>query len=131
MKAHTFCRSLLLSFCLFVVVTPFCLIAQTVVDIRGERFFINDEPRYKGRTWNGSPIAGLLFNARMVQGVFDDANPETRTIWQYPDTHVWDPERNTKEFVEAMDDWRTLGMVVILGLFYFGQDQFLADETAV
>jgi hypothetical protein len=156
---------------------------QTVVSIRGDAFHINGEPTYAGRVWQGKRIEGLLFNSRMVQGIFDDRNPETRERWQYPDTGHWDPERHTREFVAAMPEWREhgllaftinlqggspqgysreqpwhnsaieadgslrddylgrleqildradeLGMVAILGIFYFGQDERLADEQAV
>jgi hypothetical protein len=127
-------------------------------------------------------VEGLLMNSRMVQGIFDDLNPETRDNWAYPDG-PWNPERNTDEFVAAMPAWREagllgftinlqggnprgygrdqpwhnsaftaagglrpayvarlarildradeLGMVPIVGLFYFGQDERLADEQAV
>jgi hypothetical protein len=156
---------------------------HTQVSTIGETFYINGSPTYKGRVWNGQRIEGLLFNARLVQGIFDDLNPETQGIWAYPDTGVWDAERNTREFIEAMPEWRRhgllaftinlqggspqgyskaqpwhnsaitatgtlrqdymnrleqilnradeLGMVVILGIFYFGQDHRLQDETAV
>jgi hypothetical protein len=156
---------------------------KTIVTIDGEAFRINGEPTYKGRTWKGKQVEGLLFNSRMVQGIFDDWNPETRKLWAYPDTGKWDPERNTREFVAAMPEWRKhgllaftinfqggspqgyskdqpwentafglsgnlrdaflkrlepildkadeLGMVVILGYFYFGQDQRLTNEDAV
>lgn len=119
----------------------------------------------------------------MVQGVFDDRNSATVVRWVYPDTGQWDAERNTREFLAAMPEWRrygllaftinlqggsptgyaqdqpwhnsaletdgalrpdylgrlerildkadALGMVVILGYFYFGQDQRLRDEAAV
>jgi hypothetical protein len=126
----------------------------------------------------------------MVQATFDDLNPETRNLWAYPDTGVWDPERNVNEFLAALPRYRQagllaftinlqggmptphtedrqpwhnsgwtaqgelrlrgelrpeyesrvrrvieradeLGMVVILGLFYFGQDERLTDERAV
>ena len=122
-------------------------------------------------------------NSRMVQGIFDDLNPETRDLWVYPDTKRWDPERNTREFIAAMPEWRRhgllgftinlqggspqgysqdqpwhnnafapdgrlradylhrlerildradeLGMVAIVGYFYFGQDQRLEDDAAV
>lgn len=155
----------------------------TVVGIEGETFRIGGRPTYEGRTWEGQRIEGLLFNARMVQGIFDDRNPETVGRWAYPDTGKWDPERNTREFLAQMPVWRRhgllaftlnlqggspqgysqgqpwhnsafeadgslradylarlerivdradeLGMVVILGLFYFGQDERLADEAAV
>jgi hypothetical protein len=156
---------------------------KTKVTIQGEKFFIGGKPTYAGRTWNGHKIEGLLFNSRMVQGIFDDLNPETVRRWAYPDTKKWDPERNTREFIAAMPEWRRrgllaftlnlqggspegysrsqpwhnsaftadgslradylgrlklildkaddLGMVVILGLFYFGQDERLRDEDAV
>lgn len=156
---------------------------NTEVSIQGERFFINGKPTYEGRSWNGHRIEGLLMNSRMVQGVFDDMNPETVGRWAYPDTGKWDAERNTREFVAAMPGWRDhgllaftlnlqggspegysreqpwhnsaltekgelrdeymqrvekildradeLGMVVILGIYYFGQDQRLEDEAAV
>jgi predicted permease len=155
---------------------------NTVVSFDGEDVCINGRPTYPGRYWRGLKIEGLLMNARLVQGLFDDRNLETRTRWSYPDG-PWDPERNTAEFVAAMPDWRAhglagftinlqggspegysreqpwhnsgferdgtlrddyarrlervcdeadrLGMAVILGLFYFGQDQRLADESAV
>lgn len=163
------------------------LYAQTVgvrptVSIDGNTFLIDGEPTYKGRYWKGNKVEGLLLNARLVQGVFDDENPETRVLFNYPDTGVWDADRNTNEFVAAMSVWYEYGlnsftvnmqggsptgygnkawrnsgftesgelkpayldrltrilnraeelkMVVILGYFYFGQDQYLEDEQAV
>jgi hypothetical protein len=155
---------------------------RTVVSIDGEQFYINGRLTYAGREWNGHRIEGLLFNSRMVQGIFDDLNPGTRNRFRYPDTDTWDADRNTNEFVAAMVDWREagllaftlnlqggsplgygnegwinsafdpsgdlrpdymdrlvrilnkadeLGMVVILGYFYFGQDEHLEDEAAV
>ncbi|MEJ5171803.1 MAG: hypothetical protein WHU10_12510, partial [Fimbriimonadales bacterium] len=157
--------------------------APTVVEIRGEEFWIDGKPTLQGRVWRGMNLQGLLPNARLVQGIFDDRNPETRSRWAYPDTGRWDPERNTDEFVRAMPEWRRHGMLaftinlqggspegysqsqpwhnsafeadgtlrtdylarlsrilreadrlkmaVILGLFYFGQDERLHDEAAV
>jgi hypothetical protein len=156
---------------------------STRVTISGEEFQINGQPTYKGRTWNGHKIQGLLLNSRMVQGVFDDLNTNTASLWAYPDTGKWDAKRNTLEFIAAMPEWRShgllaitlnlqggspqgyskdqpwhnsaidengalrpaylnrleriimkadeLGMAVILGYFYFGQDERLKDEAAV
>lgn len=157
---------------------------RTEVTISADRFLVNGRPTYEGRTWKGRSIEGLLLNSRMVQGTFDDLEPATRERWAYPDTGRWDPERNTREFLAAMPDWRRhgllaftlnlqggspqgysqgrqpwhnsaitksgdlrddyldrlgrivdradeLGMAVILGVFYFGQDERLKDETAV
>ena len=79
--------------------------------IRGEDFLLNGKPTYSGRTWNSFKIEGLLLNIRAVQGIFDDQNPATRDRWAYPDTHMWDPQRNTREFVAAMEEWRRYGVL--------------------
>ena len=83
---------------------------QTVVSIRGEDFLINGKPTLEGRTWRGHDVEGLLPNSRMVQGIFDDLNPETEKRWAYSDTGKWDAARNTREFVAARKDWRDHGL---------------------
>lgn len=168
---------------LAILAQPQPVARKTTVSIVGPAFHINGQPTYAGRTWQGHKIEGLLLNSRMVQGIFDDLNPETVKLWAYPDTGKWDADRNTREFLAAMPAWREhgllafticlqggspqgysrdqpwhnsainadgslrpdymgrlekilnradeLGMVGILGVFYFGQDQRLADEAAV
>lgn len=155
---------------------------QTTVSIEGDAFLINGRPTYAGRYYQNHKIEGLLLNARVVQGVFDDLNEQTRSRWDYPDG-PWDADRNTAEFIAAMPAWHAagllgftlnlqggspegyskqqpwhnsafsgagelrvdymtrlekildradeLGMVAIVGLFYFGQDNRLDDEQAV
>lgn len=157
--------------------------AQTIVSIVGEDFHINGKPTYQGRVWKDHRIEGLLLNSRMVQATYDDLNPESAKRWAYPDTGKWDTERNVSEFIAAMPEWKSQGllsitvnfqggspegysksqpwisgafsedgslrpefaarmkrvldaadangMAVILGYFYFGQDQRLKDEAAV
>jgi len=176
----------LIAFCFFIISgssqAKTKKMQQTIVSIKGEKFLINGQPTYKGKSWQGSSIEGLLMNSRMVQGIFDDLNPKTADQWKYPDTRSWDANRNTDEFIKAMDDWYTKGllaftinlqggsptgygnkgwinsaidpkgelrseymtrlekiinranekgMVVILGLYYFGQDQFMENEAAI
>jgi hypothetical protein len=84
---------------------------RTDVTIRGDAFYINGKPTYAGRTFNGKRVEGLLMNARVVQGIFDDLNPETASRWVYPDTKRWDPDRNTSEFVAAMPEWKRHGVL--------------------
>jgi hypothetical protein len=162
---------------------PAAAARTTTVSIQADNFLINGQPTLRGNRWRGYRLEGLLPNSRMVQGVFDDMNPETRGRWAYADTKAWDADRNTREFVAAMAEWRRhgllaitlnlqggspegysqgqpwhnsaikedgalrpaymgrverildeadrLGMAVILGLFYFGQDERLRDEQAV
>lgn len=174
----------------FLIVTLLCTISNlyaqtpsTKVSITGEDFYINNQITLKGKSYKGMNLQGLLPNSRMVQGTFDDRNSATRSRWKYPDTGVWDAERNISEFIEAMPLWRAhgllaitvnfqggspqgysgaqpwhnsgfnadgsldaaylkrleriikkadeLGMVVIVGYFYFGQDERIKDEKAV
>ncbi|MGA1199035.1 MAG: hypothetical protein ACO36I_21280 [Candidatus Latescibacterota bacterium] len=155
----------------------------TNVAIEEEKFYINGEPTYAGRSWKGYEIEGLLLNNRQVQATFDDENPKTRELWKYPDTDEWDADRNTQEFIDALpisrdhgvlgitvnfqggnpkgygwpQPWENnafepngeirppylermgqvleamdkLGMVAILGVFYFGQDERLESESAI
>ena len=156
---------------------------RTEVSIQDGRFLLNGKPTYPGRRYKGLKIEGLLMNVRAVQGIFDDLNPDTRQRWAYPDTGTWDQDRNTRELVAALPEWRRhgvlaftinlqggspegysksqpwensaidpegnlrpaymdrlalildradqLGMVVIVGYFYFGQAQRVKDEEAV
>ena len=84
---------------------------RTTLAIKGDGFLVNGQPTYPGRNWKGHNIEGLLFNSRMVQGIFDDSNPETATRWAYPDTRTWDADRNTKEFIAAMPEWKRNGLL--------------------
>ena len=83
---------------------------KTVISIQKDQFFINGRPTYEGRYYRGMKIEGLLLNSRMVQGIFDDLNPQTRSMWNYPEG-PWNPDRNTAEFVQAMPAWREYGLL--------------------
>ncbi len=87
--------------------------ARPMVEIRGEDFLIDGRPTYEGVGYHGHSIEGLLFNSRMVQGIFDDENPATRALWVYPDTGEYDADRNTDEFVAAMASWRDHGLLAV------------------
>jgi hypothetical protein len=96
---------------------------KTVLTIAGEDFQINGKPTYAGRTWNGHRIEGLLMNSRMVQATFDDLNPETAGRWAYPDTGKWDPERNTREFIAALPEWKARGLLAVTVNFQGGSPE--------
>ena len=96
---------------------------QTTVRIVGEDFQINDQPTYAGRRWNGHRIEGLLLNSRMVQATFDDLNPETAKRWAYPDTGKWDAERNVREFIAALPEWKRHGLLAVTVNFQGGSPE--------
>lgn len=74
---------------------------MTKITIEGEKFLLDGKPIHQGRNYKGASVEGLLFNRRMVQAIFDDENPETAGQWAYPDTGVWDAERNVSEHSPA------------------------------
>jgi ribosomal protein L31 len=84
---------------------------KTEIAIDGTQFRINGQLTHEGKSYNGRPIEGLLFNSRMIQALFDDECPETRERWRYPDTDVWDADRNTDEFCAALPEYRRHGML--------------------
>ena len=84
---------------------------ETEVAIDGETFLLNGRPTYEGREWNGRKIEGLLLNTRMVQATFDDLNQETVDQWAYPDTGIWDANRNTTEFIEMLPVYKAHGVL--------------------
>ena len=86
---------------------------ETTVSIQDEDWLINGRPTYAGRTWRELKIEGLLLNSRMANGIFDDLNPLTRALWAYPDTGVWDANRNTQELIAALPTYREHGLAAI------------------
>lgn len=82
--------------------------ATTVVSIQGTHFLINGQITYPGKI-----VQGELLNSRMIQGLFDDENPQTVNRWAYPDTHVWDPQRNTNELIAALPSYARNGLRMI------------------
>ncbi|MCL5271683.1 MAG: hypothetical protein M1457_14270 [bacterium] len=86
---------------------------NTEVAIDGTKFLINGRPTYAGRQWRGRGVEGLLFNSRMIQAIFDDECPQTRPLWNYPDTGAWDPDRNTDEFCAALPTYRGHGLLAV------------------
>jgi len=83
------------------------------LSIEGEEFRFDGRPTCAGRSRAGVDLQGRLFNARLIQGVFDDACPATRQRWAYPDTRRWDPDRNTDELCAALPEYRRHGLRAI------------------
>lgn len=183
MPFHRLFAMLLMLNMLHIIAADAPVPRKTIVSIVGDDFYINGKPTYPGRTWNGLRIEGLLLNSRMVQATFDDLNLQTAPRWAYTDSGKWDAERNVREFIAAMPEWKRhgllaisvnfqggspegysktqawetgaytaegalrpefaarmrrvldtadeLGMVVILGYFYFGQSPRFAGDEAV
>lgn len=104
---------------------------MTRLTISGEQFLIDGRPVYAGRAFEGKPVEGLLFNVRAVQATFDDANPQTRGLWAYPDTGEWDPERNVSEFMAALPQWRDHGVLGFTVNFQGGGGRYIPEVYQV
>jgi len=111
---------LLLALPLFAGAGP---LRPTTVSIVGGDFYLNGQPTYAGRIWNGQRVEGLLLNTRMVLATFDDLNPETVKRWAYADTGKWDAERNVREFIAAMPAWKRCGLLAITVNFQGGSPE--------
>jgi hypothetical protein len=109
-------KTLLTSLAGAILLFPFAIAAEarTAVSIVGEDSYINGQPTYQGRVWNGHRVEGLLMKSRTVQGVFDDLDPETAKRRAYPDTGKWDAERNVNEFIAAMPEWKKHGLLAVM-----------------
>ena len=59
----------------------------------------------------------------MVQATFDDLNPETAKRWAYPDSGMWDAERNVREFIAAMPVWKAHGLLAVTVNFQVGSPE--------
>jgi len=59
---------------------------------------------------SGGSAVGLLLNSRMIQGIFDDANATTAPLWAYPDGQLFDPRRQSAEFVGNMTAYAACGL---------------------
>jgi hypothetical protein len=82
--------------------------SSALVSIQGTNFLLNGQITYSGKA-----VQGELLNSRMIQGLFDDENPATVGKWAYPDTHKWDPMRNTNELIAALPSYAHNGIHMI------------------
>lgn len=80
----------------------------TTLSIRGEQFLLNGRLTY-AEIPNSNPAAhGLLMNARLIQGIFDDkANPARFARFGQL---AWDAEQNTDRLIAALPAWYGYGL---------------------
>jgi hypothetical protein len=112
---------------LLLPLTPALWSQQTRVGIRGSHFTINGHSTYtpaQGFPSANPNLYGTLLNVRAVQAAFEDANYPQHgsrrnpypahvmgSVWfDYPDGS-FDPERNVREFIAALPDWRRCGLL--------------------
>lgn len=82
--------------------------AKTKITTRGRDFLINGKLTYSEIGGSKKSSHGLLWNARFIQGIFDDKADPSRFARYGFDT--WDPEAQTDRLIEALPEWYSYGL---------------------
>jgi len=91
---------------------------KTKISLQGNRFLINGNLVYSEIPNVNPKSLGLLWNQRVVQGVFDDKIDRSR--FNLFKAGVFDPEKNTDNLIAALPEWYTYGMRAITVCFQGG-----------
>ena len=84
---------------------------KTRVSVQGDRFMINDKLVYSEISGANPKSLGLLWNQRVIQGVFDDKKDRTR--FNLFKAGVFDPEKNTDNLIASLPEWYEYGIRAI------------------
>ena len=83
---------------------------KTKMTLQGRLFCLNGKPVYSEIPACPKARLGMLMNARMIQGVFDDAADAAR-FNRFG--RVFDPEKNTDDLIAALPEWYQSGLRAI------------------
>lgn len=83
--------------------------SKTNYQIQGRDFLINGKKTYSEIPQNDPACHGLLFNARFIQGLFQDINKANAEHYNRFGK-VFDPEINTDELIAALPQWYNIGL---------------------
>ena len=82
--------------------------SKTKVAVQGVDFLINGKKTYSDIPGSKKKSHGLLWNARFIQGIFDDkANPGRFARYGFDS---WDREAQTDRLITALPDWYKYGL---------------------
>lgn len=81
---------------------------KTVVGVCGDRFTINGALVYEDVPGSNPVSHGLLWNQRLIQGIFDDAGH--RALYNQLALERFDPDANTDALITALPEWYSYGM---------------------
>jgi len=75
---------------------------KTTLGVKGDKLLINGRPVYAEIPGANPASLGLLWNQRMIQGVFDDKAPDSPSRMA-----GFDPERGTDALIAALPAWHS------------------------
>ncbi len=81
---------------------------RTVVGVCMDRFTINGMLTYQDIPGSNPASHGLLWNQRLIQGVFDDAGH--RALYNQLALERFDPDANTDALIQALPEWYRYGL---------------------
>jgi hypothetical protein len=82
--------------------------AKTKVTVKGVDFYINGKKTYEEIPASKKNSHGLLWNARFIQGIFDDkADPGRFARYGFD---KWDAEDQTNRLIAALPEWYKYGL---------------------
>ncbi len=81
---------------------------RTVIGICKDRFTINGSLTYQDIPGSNPRSHGLLWNQRLIQGIFDDAGH--RELYNQMALDHFDPEVNTDALIASLPEWYSYGM---------------------
>ena len=102
---------------------------KTKIEISQNQFLINGRPSYSELP-NPNPAAlGLLWNQRVINGVFDDRVDKTR--FNQFKMGVFDAEKNTDNLIASLPEWHKYGLRAFTVGFQGGGTRHCAEITEV
>ncbi len=84
---------------------------KTTVSAAGTQICINGNPTYSEIPGVNPKTLGLLWNQRVIQGVFDDKTDRSR--FNLFGTRVFSPDANTDALIAALPEWYAYGLRAI------------------
>ena len=101
---------------------------RTVISIHHNQFLLNGKPTYAEIPGVRTESVGLLWNQRLIQGVFDDASG--RAKYNQLAVEQFDPEKNTDALIAALPEWYAYGLRAITVGFQGGWPVTMFENPA-
>ncbi|MFI3257191.1 MAG: hypothetical protein R3Y36_02710, partial [Spirochaetales bacterium] len=102
---------------------------KTVISIEGENFLINSEKVYSDIESSNPECHGLLFNARFIQGIFDDAKDASK--YSRFGVKKWNADENTDALIRSLPQWYAYGLRAFTVGFQGGGPCFTVDSRTI
>ena len=101
---------------------------KTRLGITGRLFTVNGSLTYSELPDCPREYRGMLMNARMIQGIFDDRKDRSR-FDRFG--RVFDPEKNTDDLIAALPRWYAAGLRAVTVGFQGGGPCFTVDARTL